>query len=421
MKTLLYFEEYESNLSHELFKRKDIIPIVIRTNKNMKFFSSNYLEETKEIKCFVIDFYNDIDEEVKKFKKWCEEQQIYIDYFLNDSEYYLGFSNKFAQKLGLDALSDEQVEWVRDKIAMKKKFREIGLKTVDFAEINSKQDLIYFFLKNGCKRIIFKPRRGMNSIDTYMIDTLEDIETLGINIVPNKYMAETFCYDHEWSIESLVQDGKVLDSYVTYIPNPTIWASINNNLNCHMTVTKVPDYFSFAPKKFIQEIVSGMNLKNGAMTIEVFISNDGNIMASEMGWRLPGCQATLNHSYSYGIDIYNLLLDIAIHKPVKLKYRDKIVSVGDLYLPNKEGIIEYITPLEELKEMDGVIAGEMFAKVGEYQTKRRVGNDASGWVQVLGIDETDTLKKMQSIFDSFKIETERQIGGRKYEKKDKNN
>ena len=71
--------------------------------------------------------------------------------------------------------------------------------------------------------------------------------------------------------------------------------------------------------------------------------------------------------------------------------------------------------------MDGVIAGEMFAKVGEYQTKRRVGNDASGWVQVLGIDETDTLKKMQSIFDSFKIETERQIGGRKYEKKDKNN
>ena len=50
MKTLLYFEEYESNLSHELFKRKDIIPIVIRTNKNMKFFSSNYLEETKEIK-----------------------------------------------------------------------------------------------------------------------------------------------------------------------------------------------------------------------------------------------------------------------------------------------------------------------------------------------------------------------------------
>ena len=44
MTTLLYFEEYESNLSHELLKRKDIKPIIIRTNKNMKFFNESYLE-----------------------------------------------------------------------------------------------------------------------------------------------------------------------------------------------------------------------------------------------------------------------------------------------------------------------------------------------------------------------------------------
>ena len=300
---------------------------------------------------------------------------------------------------------------------MKKRFREIGLDTVDFKEINSKDELKKFFIGNGRKRIIFKPRRGMNSIETYMINTLEDIDSLEIDIIPGKYMAEDFCYDHEWSIESLVQDGEVLDSYVTYIPNPTIWASISNNLNCHMTVPKIPSYFKFVPKEFIQQIVSGMNLKDGAMTIEVFISNDGNVKASELGWRLPGCQATLNHSYSYGIDIYNLLLDIAIHKKVNLKYQDKIVSVGDLYLPNKEGIIEQITPLEELLKMDGVIGGELFTKIGEYQKKRRVGNDASGWVQVLGENEFDTLQKMQKIYDIFKIEVSNDMGGKKYVKK----
>ena len=300
---------------------------------------------------------------------------------------------------------------------MKKRFREIGLDTVDFREINSKDELKKFFVDNGSKKIIFKPRRGMNSIETYMINSLEDIDVLEIDIIPGKYMAEDFCYDHEWSIESLVQDGEVLDSYVTYIPNPTIWASISNDLNCHMTVPKIPSYFKFVPKEFIQQIVSGMNLKDGAMTIEVFISNDGNIKASELGWRLPGCQATLNHSYSYGIDIYNLLLDIAIHKKVNLKYQDKIVSVGDLYLPNKEGIIEQITPLEELLKMDGAIGGELFAKIGEYQKKRRVGNDASGWVQVLGENEFDTLQKMQKIYDIFEIEVSNDIGGKKYVKK----
>lgn len=417
MTTLLYFEEYESNLSHELLKRKDIKPIIIRTNKNMIFFNESYLESTKSILNYVIDYYNDIDDEVLKFKNWLRDNSIKIDYFLNDSEYYLEFSNRFARKLGLYALSDEQIRWVRDKVDMKKKFREIGLDTVDFKEINNKDELKNFFVNNGSKRIIFKPRRGMNSIETYMINSLEDIDSLQIDIIPGKYMAEDFCYDHEWSIESLVQNGKVLDSYVTYIPNPTIWASISNNLNCHMTVPQTPAYFKFVPKEFIQQIVSGMNLRDGAMTIEVFISNDGNIKASELGWRLPGCQATLNHSYSYGIDIYNLLLDIAIHKKINLKYRDKIVSVGDLYLPNKEGIIEQITPLEELLKMDGAIGGKLFAKIGEFQTKRRVGNDASGWVQVLGENEIDTLQKMQKIYDAFVIEVSTDKRGKKYVKK----
>lgn len=417
MTTLLYFEEYESNLSRELLKRKDIKPIIIRTNKNMKFFDESYLESTKSVLNYVIDYYNDIDDEVLKFKNWLKDNDIKIDYFLNDSEYYLEFSNRFARKIGLYALSDEQISWVRDKVDMKKRFREIGLDTVDFKEINSKDELKKFFVNNGNKRIIFKPRRGMNSNETYMINSLEDIDGLEIDTIPGKYMAEDFCYDHEWSIESLVQDGEVLDSYVTYIPNPTIWASISNDLNCHMTVPKIPSYFKFVPKEFIQQIVSGMNLKDGAMTIEVFISNDGNIKASELGWRLPGCQATLNHSYSYGIDIYNLLLDIAIHKKVNLKYQDKIVSVGDLYLPNKEGIVEQITPLEELLKMDGVIGGELFTKIGEYQKKRRVGNDASGWVQVLGENEFDTLQKMQKIYDIFEVEVSNDMGGKKYVKK----
>ena len=417
MTTLLYFEEYESNLSRELLKRKDIKPIIIRTNKNMKFFNESYLESTKSVLNYVIDYYNDIDDEVLKFKNWLKDNDIKIDYFFNDSEYYLEFSNRFARKIGLYALSDEQISWVRDKVDMKKRFREIGIDTVDFKEINSKDELKNFFVNNGSKRIIFKPRRGMNSIETYMINSLEDIDGLEIDIIPGKYMAEDFCYDHEWSIESLVQNGEVLDSYVTYIPNPTIWASISNDLNCHMTVPKIPSYFKFVPKDFIQQIVSGMNLKDGAMTIEVFISNDGNIKASELGWRLPGCQATLNHSYSYGIDIYNLLLDIEIHKKVNLKYQDKIVSVGDLYLPNKEGIIEQITPLEELLKMDGVIGGELFTKIGEYQKKRRVGNDASGWVQVLGENEFDTLQKMKKIYDIFEIEVSNDMGGKKYVKK----
>lgn len=406
-KNLLYFEEYVSPLSLRLAQREDINVLKIRAVKTMtRYFTDVELTESN---VYYFDTENDFEIEIQKFKKWLFNKNITLDYFLNDSEYYIEDSNKIAQSLGLESLSIEQIKWVRDKVDMKDKFNEIGLSTVKYAAIESKKDIVDFFIENNCKPIIFKPRRGMNSINVYKIENLSDIDNLNIELKSNKFMVEEFCYDHEWSIESLVQNGKVLDSYVTYIPNATIWASISNNLNCHMTVPKIPSFFKFVPKDFIQQIVSGMNLKNGTMTIEVFISNDGNIKASELGWRLPGCQATLNHSYSYGIDIYNLLIDIAIHKPVNLRYRDKIISVGDLYLPNKEGIVEKITPLEELLKMDGVIGGEMFAKVGEYQKKRRVGNDASGWVQVVGENEVETLKNMELVFDRFVIETDKDI------------
>ena len=67
MVTLLYFEEYNSNLSNELLKRTDIKPVIIRTNKNMKFFSNDYLEKTKNHLTYVIDYYNDMNEDVLKF------------------------------------------------------------------------------------------------------------------------------------------------------------------------------------------------------------------------------------------------------------------------------------------------------------------------------------------------------------------
>ena len=196
MKRLLYFEEYENNLSHSLFKREDIDVIIIRTSKNMKFFSDSYLKYTSKFKCYTIDFNNDIDEEIKNFKNWLKKNNIEkIDCFLSDSEYYLAFANRFARKLGLEVLNDEQIKWVRDKVYMKEKFRDIGIDTVDFQAINSKEELKNFFLENGSKRIVFKPRRGMNSIKTYIIDSIKDIDDLDVIIEPGKYMAENFCYD----------------------------------------------------------------------------------------------------------------------------------------------------------------------------------------------------------------------------------
>lgn len=401
-KTLLYFEEYRSNLSDALRKRNDVNVIFVRPT--LKFMSDEYINETKN-ESFLLTYKDNIDLQIKLFKDWLDINKYRIDYFLNDSEYYMEYSNQFASKLGLTCLTKEQLSWVRDKIFMKDKFREIGLKTVDYMAINSKKDIYSFFEKNGFKRIVFKPRKGMNSIDTYMIDTIEDIDNLPVDITVGNYMVEVYTPYHEWSIESLVQDGKVLDSYLTYIYSSTIEASISGGLNCHMQLIDYPEYFEENPKKYIQKIVDGMELKNGAMTIEVFITDKGEIIASEMGWRLPGCQTTMNISISRGFNIYDSLIDIAINKKVNLKYKENITCPGDLYLPNKEGIIEDFTSLEEISKHKGFVMGELNIEKGKYQKKRRVGTDSSGWVIVESQTPQETIKIMKDIYENYSIIT----------------
>lgn len=408
-KCLLFFDEAESTLGHTLFNRNDINFVLLRTTKNLKYLTEKYLEKTKNYNSFVVDYNAPLEMEVARFKIFLQEKGINITHFYNDSEYYQDFANCFARELGLPALSEEQIKWVRDKVDMKDNFRSVGLKTVDYQAVESFDDVRQFFLSQNGKPIIFKPRRGMNSIETYKVESIEQIDELPVEMKKGKYMVEEFCFDKEWSIESLVQDGKVIDSFVTYIPNPTIWAAIDNKLNCHMTTPEVPKHFKFVPKELIQQIVDGMKLKNGAMTIEIFVDQNGNVMPSELGWRLPGCQATLNHSLSYGFDMYNTLIDIMIGNKIKLDYSYPIHCVGDLYLPNKEGLVTSMTSLEDLLTMDGVIGGKMFAQVGKEQVKRRVGNDSSGWVQVLGRTTEETETKMQNVFDNFNLEVETQL------------
>lgn len=406
MKTLLYFEECESVLSEKLLERTDINIIILRTTKNLKFFSPEYLHRTNTYNVFVADYNNDITTEAKRFLLWCKENKIFPTHFLNDSEYYLEYANEFARTIGLEALSKEQVQWVRDKVAMKDKFQKSDILTTDFQPVNNLQELIDFHMRHPGKDIIIKPRSEMNSKGVYRISDINDIYNLPYEIIPNKYMAEVFCEGHEWSIESLVQDGKVLDSYLSYLPNATIWASIENKLHAHMTCLDIPDYFQFEPKAYIQKIVDAMNLKNGTMTIEIFVMSDGTPVASELGWRLPGEMACENHSDSYGFDIWNALIDISLRNPITLKYSEEKKCVGILSLPNLEGIVSYVTPLDELLKFEGAFEGKIFAKIGQYQKKRRVGSDKSGYIRVYGKNVEEVEKRMQKIHDYFRIQVD---------------
>ena len=118
-----------------------------------------------------------------------------------------------------------------------------------------------------------------------------------------------------------------------------------------------------------------------------------------------GCKIPENHSLAYGFDIYDVLLDIHLGKKVHLNYAKHKKCVGDLYLPNKAGVIEEITPMEELLKQEGALTGGMFVSKGDDVKPRRAGNDASGYVIVEGKTFSKVKQRMHKILRCFQIKT----------------
>lgn len=139
--------------------------------------------------------------------------------------------------------------------------------------------------------------------------------------------------------------------------------------------------------------------------MEAFVNSEGLPTICEFGWRMAGCKIPENHSLAYGFDIYDVLLDIHLGKKVHLKYNNDKKCVGDLYLPNKPGVLTEITPLDELLKYEGALSGGMFVSKGDIVKPRRAGNEASGYIIVEGKTFNNVKNRMYKILRNFNIKS----------------
>lgn len=403
-KYLLYLDECDCEMSRAVLARKDLIPILLRPKKAVRFLTQQYIDDTKDQLIYVFDSEN-IDEETKRFGKWCEEQNIKVDFVGNDSEYYMQAANHFFRNLGFDAVTDEQVSWVRDKVKMKQKVRELGFNVVEFSAVKDLSEIRSFIGKVGYP-VVLKPRSGMNSRDTYIVHNDDELCGVPLDYSSGKYMIEQFCFGKEYPMDTIVQNGKALQTFVTYISEALMNAAYYNRLNIHLTCEKTPEVFAFDPNTEMQKLITGLGLKNGDMTMELFVGENGEAILSEFGWRTSGYHAIENHSRSYGFDMYNTIIDIwcgIIHS--EFPYAAK-GSVGALYINNKEGLITHIDSTNQLKKMPGVIDAKVISEKGRTYHRLHMGNNNAAWALIQGSTKEEVLEYAKDVFRLFKIEVE---------------
>jgi biotin carboxylase len=370
------------------------------------FFSQAHLDATAGIPCFVFDKEESIEYMVKEFNRFCAKNEIVVNYFYNDSEYNQEKVQRFASLLKLPGALDEyQARCVRDKATMKDKLRELGYRTMLYRKLSSIDDALEFAEELGGFPFIVKWRRGLSSKEVYKIENRKQLEDLQLDYSTERFIAETYCPYLIWCFDSLVQDGKVIGTFLTWLPYTNLSFTEKKEKFAQITVKEYPEHIKFDGKKITQNLVSELGLKNGYMQIEIFVDPYGQPTICEFAWRTAGEHMLSNQSIAFDVDVCFLLIDIMVGRKIQPIPPKGQRCVGDMFLPLTDGVVAKISSYDDLKGLDGVIGGNINYKVGDVVRSKKQYTSCAGWVQVTGGTADEVLSRMLKVYKQFEIVT----------------
>ena len=394
---LVFVDDRPTTLARKLLARGDVQPVLLRFSHVLHELPAWWLERTSTAPAFVVDSSAPPVLESARFASWCRANGLAPRRFLNPSEPRQRIAHRFARAVRLPALADEQVDWVRDKAAMKEKLAALGFVVPAFARVRTLDDAAAFARRHGFP-VVIKPLEGSACRNTFRIDGANELAAVPFGAEP-VWVAEAFVRQREYECCALVRRGRVLAAFVSSFPAPPLAASLGA-INANVSMRHLPATFGIDPAQTMQRIVSGMRLRDGYLHVEFFLDESRFVMG-EVGFRIAGCEIPSNHSFAYGFDIHDALIDVHLDREPDLRFRaDRYV--GDLLLPCSPGTCAGVTPIAELHRLPGVFGGAMRLGPGDTAPAERASHVAAGYVHVEGDSVAQVEQRMRAVLATYR-------------------
>ncbi|MFJ2191981.1 ATP-dependent carboxylate-amine ligase [Kitasatospora sp. NPDC087861] len=372
--------------------------VLLRFDEARADLSAEHLHRTAHLPAFWVRAGVPLEQEAARYRQWAAGLPVAPSRFCNPSEPRQVVAQRFAALAGLPHLTAQQVSWVRDKAVMKRRFRELGLRTAEFAQVRTAGEIERFAAEHGWP-LVLKPVDSFACVDTHRLDGPEALAA--VDLTARDWMVEQFLGGVEWEVCAIILQGEVLDAWPSAMPcRPLDIVEGAMNANISVGTDEAPPVDLRA---LLQRIVTGMGIDHGYAHMEFFLI-DGEPYAGEIGLRLAGCEIPANHGHAYGFDVFGATLDVYRGRRPDLSYRQRQCA-GDLLLPLPEsGTVRRITPVEELLRAPGVVDAVLKVGVGDAVSARRASHNASGYVHVVGASIEEVERRMRAVLGAFVIE-----------------
>lgn len=312
---------------------------------------------------------------------------------------------RVAEKLGLPGISYDTAVKATDKFEMIKAFKAHNVASPWFFTVDTLDELkaLESQLSYPC---IMKPTDNAGSHGVVLAkrfdDLLKEYEYSRESARHGKVIIEEYLQGDEVSVEVMVVDGKVnvlqiTDKLTTGAPHFVEMG--------HSQPSQQPVAIQKAIKELATIACQAVGINQGPAHVEMMVTERGPVMI-ELGARMGGDYITTALvPLSTGIDMVKAVIDVALGKQPDIEPSLHCAS-AIRYIAAPDGIIKFITGVEEAKQLLGVKEIIMTKSVGETSTPIHCSNDRIGSVIAQAATAEQAVKVCEKAMKLIKIEIE---------------
>lgn len=308
-----------------------------------------------------------------------------------------------SEKLGLPCyISYKTAQDVSDKIRMKRIFREIGVPTTDYVEMDCFDPEKIEHLQYP---LVVKPVDAYSSKGVRKAENLEELKTFYLEAErisrKGNVIVEGFFEGEEISVDAFVTEGKARVLSVTNsekIPFDDRFVIFRGKYPVHASPVVLDKIETVA-----QRIADGFGLWNAPLLIQLLTRND-EISVVEFCARTGGSMKWLLIKYSSGVDVISATIDITLGLKPDLEIGSpKAPIVVNDFIYCYPGIFDHFEGFDTMVEQGLINEFYPVRAAGTQMRDAASSSDRIAGMNILADSVEDFNRKEKQILKSVKV------------------
>jgi phosphoribosylaminoimidazole carboxylase (NCAIR synthetase) len=285
----------------------------------------------------------------------------------------------------------------RDKIEMKKKVAQAGLKVPEFIRAKSALDIVQFIDIHGYP-IIVKPVDGAGTVNVNLIHDDEELNAFFEKSTVVDLDVETYIDGKLYHIDGLIYEGEVKFIWPhAYNSDSTLGFASGHHMGSYMLDSNDP--ISSRLIAFTKGVLTALETPELAtFHCEVFHSVNNELVLCEIACRLGGGRIVPALNAAFGVDLYEYWVKAQVGIPLNIQAQTEPKQMAGhlLYLP-KGGIYRGPESFDQLDWVDELLINVTPGQL--YGANSSV--DFAGSAVVTGKTELEVRSKLAEVVSEF--------------------